>query len=81
MVYITAIIFRIYEMQRLSKDNLIKTNEDMNKYLLFFANEVTALSIYAIKNDFIPKISSDEEELFKDNAELMQRVFSVVNSK
>jgi hypothetical protein len=81
ILYVTSLVFRIYEMQRLSTEGLIKTNEDMNKYLRFFANEVTALSIYAIKNDFIPKISSDEEEIFKDNAELIQRVFGVINSK
>ncbi|NVM29882.1 MAG: hypothetical protein HWN65_13645 [Candidatus Helarchaeota archaeon] len=81
MLYNTSLVFRIYEMQRHVKEGLVRSNDDMNKYLKFFAAEVTELSKFAITNNFIPKISKAEKDLFEDNAELLHRVFNVVNSR
>ncbi|NVM52203.1 MAG: hypothetical protein HWN66_00780 [Candidatus Helarchaeota archaeon] len=81
ILYVNIVMFRIYETQRKIEEGLIQTNKSINKYLKLFADEVTELSKFAITNDFIPKISSKDEQLFKDNAELMHHVFRVVNNR
>ena len=81
LLYNAAVIFRIYETQRKIEDGLIQTNEDINLHVQLFADAIIELSKFAIRNRFIPKISEEEEQLLEDNAELIYRVFSVINKQ
>ena len=81
LLYNTTIIFRIYETQRKIEDGLIRTNEDINLYVQLFADAIIELSKFAIRNNFIPRISNEDEQLLEDNAELIHRVFSVINKQ
>ncbi|TFG04244.1 MAG: hypothetical protein EU536_04995 [Promethearchaeota archaeon] len=81
LLHNAAVIFRIYETQRKIEDGLIQTNEDINLHVQLFAEAIIELSKFAIRNGFIPKISDEEEQLLEDNAELIYRVFNVINKQ
>jgi len=79
--YQLSLLFRIYEIERKISEGIICTEDDINRYLEYFSQEITALSKFAIRNEFIPKISSEEGEFLTDNAELMRRVFAAINER
>jgi hypothetical protein len=79
--YQLSLLFRIYEIEKKTSEGIIYTEDDINRYLEYFSQEVTALSKHAIKNEFIPKISKEEEEFLTDNAELIRRVFAAINER